>query len=606
MLRRAALAASFTGAILAHAHGAQASGAWLTSESLTPVEQRVAVAVGPARTTLWTSLRFTAAGGPMAIVVPAPPGSSLDTSSDAWFEALEVATAPRVFPPPNVSPFCPGASGPPSIFETDGQTTHTQSLAPEDVTVLTDAPSVVAWAEQENLHVSSVLIDELAAYPSGTSFLAVLFAAPAGPSVTPTLRIAMPGAPATLPLALTRAGGSDLRVTTWIIGQGQASLGGATRVMIPPKSLVWHAGAEGSNYADLRAAALAPGPEAFLVEAANHEALADNVAIGNGSSFIDGVVTTFFERAAAYGDGAFDSSACIATATPEMASSSTVAASCPRAALGVIEPAAACTEAPAAGQIDPQTLRCGAGADDLAVALSGLDPAATWVTRQSLLIPTDSGGTDSSLAFATGPEVSPTLDATSVDTSDCGDAGTSSSSSTSTSTSSGSSVGSGSGSSSGGESTGSGGPIGGGAIDVEFDLPDDVDTGCSCSGTEAASGDSVESGSGDSCDSGSDPSSSGCSGSSDDSSSSSGCSGDNSGSSGCSGGDSGGDSCSGGGGGGDCGGGGGGSFNCAVFGAHGLRGPKFSVMLMAALAVAAPLRRRGRRRRGSPRSTPRA
>ena len=73
---------------------------------------RVAVAAGPSRTTLWTSLRFTAAGGKMGIVVPAPPGTSLDISSDAWFEALEVATAPRVFPPGGSSFYCPGRSGP--------------------------------------------------------------------------------------------------------------------------------------------------------------------------------------------------------------------------------------------------------------------------------------------------------------------------------------------------------------------------------------------------------------------------------------------------------------------------------------------------------------
>ena len=36
---------------------------------------------------MWTSLRFDAAGGTAAIVVPAPPGSSLDWSSEAWFEA---------------------------------------------------------------------------------------------------------------------------------------------------------------------------------------------------------------------------------------------------------------------------------------------------------------------------------------------------------------------------------------------------------------------------------------------------------------------------------------------------------------------------------------
>src|SRR6185369_7998779 len=107
---------SISCALLSGAAQGAGAGAWLSAASLTPVEQRIAVAVGPQRTTVWTSLRFEAAGGPMGIIVPAPPGAALDLSSDAWFEALEVATAPRILPPANESPFCPGKSGPPSIL----------------------------------------------------------------------------------------------------------------------------------------------------------------------------------------------------------------------------------------------------------------------------------------------------------------------------------------------------------------------------------------------------------------------------------------------------------------------------------------------------------
>ena len=99
MLRRTLATASVLGVLLSGAGRAEAGPAWLASSSLTPVEQRIAVSVGPQRTTLWTSLRFEAAGGIVGVVVPAPPGASLDWSSDAWMEALEVATAPRIFPP---------------------------------------------------------------------------------------------------------------------------------------------------------------------------------------------------------------------------------------------------------------------------------------------------------------------------------------------------------------------------------------------------------------------------------------------------------------------------------------------------------------------------
>ncbi len=608
MRRRLPLAASLLGAILACSGSARAGGAWLASGSLTPVEQRVAVAVGPTRTTLWTSLRFDAGGGTVALLVPAPVGSALDISSDAWFEALEVATAPRIFPPANVSPFCPGKSGSPSLFQLDGETSHTPSLSPQHVDVLADAPAVNAWAAQADLKISPALLESLNSL-TGVQFVAVQFTAPPGSSVMPTLRVVMPSAPPVLPLALTRAAGTDLRVTAWIVGQGEADLVNGNQVAIPLKSLAWKAAAGASNYDAVRAEALAPGADTFLVESASHGALVDNTTIGGGTAFIDGVVTTFFERAAAYGDGAFDSASCVATTTPLLSSTMTVAASCPPGALGFIEPAPTCTESPAPGQVDPQGLRCGPGADDLAIALSSLAPASVWVTRQSLLIPNGYGGVDSLLGFSGGATMSPVLDAQSVDVSKCGNTSTGSGASSGTSTGSGSGSGSGS---SGSASTGSGKP-GGGTIDfggVDLSVDEPADTSCSCDDTSATSADSTSTDeSSSSCDSSS-PSSSGCSGSSSSDggssdSGSSGCSGSDSGSSGCSGsGSSSGGDCSGGssGGGAGCsgGGGGGGDFNCSILGARRVRAPRLSIVLMISLAVVAPLRRRGRRRRARP------
>jgi hypothetical protein len=453
---------------------------------------------------------------------------------------------------------------------------------------------------------------------SGVSFVAVRFNAPSGAGVTPTVRVSMSGAPPLLPLALTQAGSSDLRVSAWMIGQGEADLAGGVAVAISPSSLVWRAGAQATNYDDLRSAALASGPDTFIVEAATHDALGRNVSIAQGTAFVDGVVTAFFERAAAYGDGAFDSASCISAAEPAVESSAVVAAVCPRAALGVIDPAPACAESPAPGQLDPHILRCGPGADDLALALSGLTPALTWVTRQSLVIPAGSRGADSPLGFVAGATVSPVLYAASIDVSDCGDASATSGSSSGGSSGSTTNTSSGSMTSSGSASFAS---AVGDVTDVSADVLDSVssaasdDTSCSCSGpgaaADASSGDTTssedscssggnsgsDSGSSGSCSSGSDSGSSGsCSGGSDSGSSGS-CSGDSGGSGSCSG-DSGGS--------GSCSGGGGGDFNCAMASRGRVRGPKLSIMLMLAMAVVAPLRRRGRRSRARPRVARRA
>jgi hypothetical protein len=508
-----------------------------------------------------------------------------------------------------VSPFCPGKSGSPTVFSIDGQIGHTASLKPQDVTVLEDVSSVSSWAAQANLVVPGTLLTALGAL-SGVRFVGVRFNAPSGPSVTPALRVSMPGTPAMLPLALTSAASGGLRVSAWVIGQGESNLIGAVQVATSPKSLVWQAGAQSSNYDDLTGSSLASGSDTFLIEATNHEALSQNVSIAQGTAFIDGVVTTFFSRAAAYGDGSFDSAACIAAASPALESTSVVAAVCPHAEYGVIDSTATCTESPGPGQIDPSTLRCGIGADDLALALSGLTPGSTWLTRQTLIIPSDANGVDSLLGLVDGAAVSPVIQAYSVDVSDCGDGGaeTGSSSSGSPTTSSSSSGGvgpaTGSTGSSSMTSSGSGDGAGGdqssgsGAGDV-LGTAADVSDGCdgtsdgSCSGSSDGSSSDGSSGS---CDSGSDSSGSSDSCSSGSSSSDS-CSSGSGSSDSCSGGSSS-DSCSGGSSGDSCSGGD--AFKCETAGAHRVRGPRPSIVLMLAIAVAAPLRRRGRTNRRKP------
>ncbi len=185
-----------------------------------------------------------------------------------------------------------------------------------------------------------------------------------------------------------------------------------------PSSLVWQAGAQASNYETLTGSTLAAG--IGHVPRRGHQplsGLSQNVSIAQGTAFVDGVVTTFFSRAAAYGDGSFDSATCIAAASPALESASTVAAVCPHAEYGVIDGTATCTESPAPGQIDPSTLRCGPGADDLALALSGLPPASTWLTRQTLIIPSGATGVDSLVGLVDGAAVSPVIEAFSVDVS---------------------------------------------------------------------------------------------------------------------------------------------------------------------------------------------
>jgi len=577
-----------------------------------PVEQRVAVAVGPDRTTMWTSLRFDASAGKVGIVVPAPPGSSLDFSSDAWFEALDVATAPRIFPPEGESPYCPGKSGPTTIFDIAAPLAHMASLPVDDVSVLDDAAAVVTWAEQGELDLSPAVAASLGGL-GGVRFVAVRFVAAGGPALTRTLRVVMPGAPPVLPLALTRAGAKPLLVTSWMIGEGRALASNSVAVTIPPSELAWDAKKKKSNYLDARAATLAAeGSDGFLTECAGAAPLATNISIADGTASIDGLVTAFFDRSAAYGDGLADPSACISAAAVALTSSSPVAASCPRADLGVVDPAVPCVESVPPGGVDPAKLRCGGSADDLAVALSGLNPTSTWVTRQSTQIPAAKAGVDWSLVFKTGASVSPIRVAKSLDLAGCGGGSATSSSSGAMSTSgvttsSSSSVGvtsstglifagvGGSNMTVGSGEVGGDDSSGSGSFDGRV-----LDTNCGCSGTVDTS--TTYADDSDSCDGSSDTSSGSCSG---DSSGSDSCSGDSSGGDACDGSSSSGESCDSSGGDASCDSGGGdldcsgGSGDCSVRSSRGHKrsAPRFSVLSLALVALIAPLRRRGRRER---------
>jgi hypothetical protein len=530
MKRRTSLAAALAVALTAATSTAGAAGAWIGGPSFAPVEQRVAVAVGPARTTVWTSLRFTSAGGPAAIVVPVPPGASLDRASDAWFEALEVATAPRIFPPDGAVSTCPGAAGVP--YQLDGQVEHLASVPPVEVVVLADLAAVAAWAAAAGLDLPPDLAAGLSLV-EGARFLAARFDAPSGAGVTPALRVVMPGAAAVLPLALTRAGDADLPVTAWVLGAGRADLSGGAEVLVGP--LAWQAAAGTSDYDAQRAGVLAGQPDRYLVEAASHDALADSLSVAYGAATLDAAVGTYFDRAAAYGDADPDSAACIAAAVPILAASAPVAASCPRAALGVVDPAAPCQEAPAPGEADPAALRCGPGADDLAVALGGLAPAGVWITRLHLSLGAGAPGLSLPLELGAGAVTMPVLTAATVDAAGClVDGGASSSSS-------------------------SGDPF----VDPDWaPIPGSGDPGYGGAGGQDAvdlGGSSSGSGSG-SCDCDAEAVGAGL------------------------------EACA-------QVAGALGDIDCSVGGARHPRGPRFSILLMAMLVVLVPLRRRGRARR---------
>ena len=472
--RRISFASALALATFAYGLPANASGAFIAAANIHPLEQRVAVALGPQRTTLWTSLRFESEAGPVALIVPVPSGSAIDTSSDAWFEALETATAPRIFPPNGLEPSCPSGPKPAELFQIAGDTAHTATLPPEEIIVLSDAAAVSNWASLHGLAIpadTQTTLESLA----NQRFLAARFKAPGTAALTRTLRVTMPSAAPVLPLALTRATDKDLLVTSWLIGGGLGTFTNGKSIAVDTSKIIWNAGDASTNYIDLRSAALnAAGQNSALLECAGHTALSSNIPLENGTISIESVISGLFSRGAAYGDGNQDVQSCVAKAAAALSSITPVAESCPRADFGIVDGTDTCAEQPA-GYTDPEALRCGQGTDDLAVALSGSVPSDIWLTRQTILISAGAKGSDRAFEFGPGNTLSPVLHASSVDFSTCSeaDAGTTSSGAGSSSTSSSGSSGS--------VTTSSGNASSGGSSGADIYPPPEV--GCACAGT---------------------------------------------------------------------------------------------------------------------------
>ncbi|MFO0613106.1 MAG: DUF2330 domain-containing protein [Polyangiaceae bacterium] len=344
--RRSALAALVVAACAAAPRAARSDGI-LAGSDFVPVEQRVAIAVDGGRSTTWSSLRFDGPGGTVAVVVPVKAGSSLDYSSRAFFEALEEATAVRVVPPDQKPAVCVG-QGTDATFSVEGELEGPKPLEPEEFIVLPSSVDVQAWAAQAGLIVDPTLVAGLNALDGDYSFAVLRYTAPAGPQTTRTFRAVAPTPTPALPLVLSTAGKSDLRIIAWQLGAQRARLSGV-EVAIDPDQLSFRAGDDTSNYRALVDAALSD-PSRYAVESSSHFALASSASLFDGTASIRAVTDAYFTRALDAGDATGEVAACTFKAATALAQSAALGHACPRGDLGSVGPAEACAETP--GSVD--------------------------------------------------------------------------------------------------------------------------------------------------------------------------------------------------------------------------------------------------------------
>lgn len=277
---------------------ADATGALLplSGWSAPAVSVRMAVAIGPGgpsgpggATTRWSEVTLPA-GPAVGWLVPIRPGATVGWAPNAWLDALDLASAPRVLVPRIAAPCALHQS-----FDLPPPWVRPANRLPAGAIALpATSADAEAWAEGHGLIIDAARLRALRAlYTSGWRVAAVELFASDRPRTSPTLRATDDGG-ATAPLFIG-APAAETAVTLMIVGAGHASV--ADMREVSDSALRW--GAKGSSYAELRQVTL--GHEGWLRESASHAALFDEVKVGVNAS-IRPVTTAYFDDRACAAD----------------------------------------------------------------------------------------------------------------------------------------------------------------------------------------------------------------------------------------------------------------------------------------------------------------
>lgn len=245
------------------------------------VAVRVAVAASDeqgAPTARWASVTVQGSATAFAWIVPARPGALLELSPDAWLEALESATAPRVVPP-DATPPC----GFPGGVEVEGSFTPTATTAPGAVVVAADRPTLDAALASWGLSVTPELSPAIdAVLASGSDLVAMLFADAPETVVTRTIRV-VDDAPDAVPLSLLTGGTNAVQVTAFALRSSSPAFGAQADLAVDPTAILW--GSDGtSSYAPARDATLEANPGRWLLETSGPSLVSTPTMLPDGST----------------------------------------------------------------------------------------------------------------------------------------------------------------------------------------------------------------------------------------------------------------------------------------------------------------------------------
>lgn len=349
------------------------------------------MSVSPTQSVLWDQIVYSGEPEEFAWVLPVKPGARVESSTAAFFEVFEANTAIRVVAPfvncgGGSSDLGCGASAFDGALAEDGgggepvDVLHQGTVGPyETVTLSTEEPGALnAWLEQHGYNVDPSTQPIVDSYvEEGFDFIALRLQPGLGIDRMTPVRVVMPGMNLSLPLRMVGIGTSAFTpIVLYVVTEGRFTTQNFPEVDLDRSLLSWNFKTQSSNYESLRADALSENDgRSWLAAYADVGMFGSNRwdNFGNDISFLPSYLDQALEN------GEIPTACDASSAIDEGAR---VVNPCPPGepwdspACGTVGP----------GEVDARTLGC-AGADDVAVALTGLRIQDTWVTRLEANLP---------------------------------------------------------------------------------------------------------------------------------------------------------------------------------------------------------------------------
>jgi hypothetical protein len=385
VLVHATIAVLAAGSVLVVPRSARACGGCFHQPAPTQVTvvtgHRMAFSVSPQQTVLWDQIEYSGDPEDFAWVLPVMAGAKVELSHDQFFAALDALTDPVITGP---DPQCGGgssgfacgssASGNASFAAAGSgggssvQVLSQSVVGPYDTVTVhsTDPNALYDWLSVNGYAVPASMHPVIDAYVAGGfDFLALRLAPGQGVQAMQPVRVVTPGASLTLPLRMVAAGaGAQVGVTLYVIGEGRYEAQNFPNATVDDSKLVWLHTQNISNYEPLAESAMqAGGGRTWLTEFSSGNAVGTpecgiNPTYSGGTQSL---ASLYYSQCQCAGPGYGDP--------------------------GPVDAAASDGDGDSGAEVaDPTSCQ---SYDDLAVALTGIEPSTAWVTRLRAILPSN-------------------------------------------------------------------------------------------------------------------------------------------------------------------------------------------------------------------------